>query len=139
MGVHIHVAGLRFIGRFEQQAPVSCAWLRSRLPLQGGVSQARWSGEAAWYPLGTEVRLDPENTLSQPKPGQILLYAGAESEPELLFPYGFCKFAWKGGSLSGNHIITLLEGLDDLRALGESVRFAGTQPFRITEEPSVPR
>ena len=69
--------------------------------------------------------------MSSPKPGQILLYAGADSEPEILFPYGFCKFAWKGGELSGNHVITLVEGLDDLNALGESVQQEGAQPFRI--------
>jgi hypothetical protein len=134
MGVQILIGGLRFIGRFEQQAPVSCAWLRDRLPLEGSLSQARWSGEAAWYPLGTQVRLHPENAIAQPEPGQILLYAGAESEPELLFPYGVCRFAWQGGRLSGNHVITLLEGLDDLRALGKSVQFEGAQPFRITEQ-----
>jgi hypothetical protein len=134
MGVQILVGGLRFVGRFETDAPVSCAWLRERLPLEGVVSQARWSGEAAWYPLGTDVRLHPENAMSQPKPGQILLYAGAESEPELLFPYGVCRFAWRGGSLSGNHIITLLEDLDELHALGKSVQFEGAQPFRISEE-----
>ena len=132
MSVHILVAGFRFVGRFEQAAPVSCAWLRDRLPLQGAMTQARWSGEAAWYPLGIEARLDSENALSQPKPGQILLYAGAASEPELLFPYGVCKFAWKGGSLSGNHVITLLEGLDHLAALGDAVQLKGAQAFRIS-------
>jgi hypothetical protein len=96
------------------------------------MTQARWSGEAAWHPLGIHVRLAPENAMHQPKPGQILLYAGVDSEPELLFPYGFCKFAWRGGSLSGNHVITLTEGLDDLPALGQSVQFEGAQPFRIS-------
>lgn len=134
MGVHILVGGLRFIGRFEREAPVSCAWLRDRLPLQGAVTQARWSGEAAWYPLGIDVRLQPENAMNRPKPGQILLYAGAESEPELLFPYGVCKFAWQGGYLSGNHVITLLEGLEHLRALGDAVQLKGAQALRITEE-----
>jgi hypothetical protein len=101
------------------------------LPLEGALTQARWSGEAAWYPLGTAVQLAPENATNQPSPGQILLYAGAASEPELLFPYGVCKFAWRGGSLSGNHVITLTEGLDELMALGESVQFQGAQPFRL--------
>jgi hypothetical protein len=133
MDIQILVGDLRFTGSFEKEAPISCAWLRDKLPLQGAMRQARWSGEAAWYPLGTEVRLGPENAMSQPKPGQILLYAGAESEPELLFPYGYCKFAWKGGNLSGNHVITLLEGLDDLRTLGESVQSKGAQVFRITQ------
>jgi hypothetical protein len=131
MGVRIVVGSLQFSGRFESNAPLSCGWLQGRLPLAGNLTQARWSGEAAWYPLRTEVRLAAENPMSSPKPGQILLYAGADSEPEILFPYGFCRFAWKGGGLRGNHVITLVEGLDCLSALGEAVQQKGAQPFRM--------
>ena len=132
MGIHIAVGNFQFRGRFESRAPISCEWLQSRLPLEGRLTQARWSGEAAWFPLRTEVHLAAENTMNRPKPGQILLYAGADSEPEILFPYGFCKFAWQGGELSGNHVISLIEGLENLRALGESVQQKGAQPFRIS-------
>jgi hypothetical protein len=132
MGVRIVVGNFEFSGYFEASAPLSCAWLQDRLPLEGRLTQARWSGEAAWYPLRTEVRLGPENAMNSPKPGQILLYAGVDSEPEILFPYGFCKFAWKGGALHGNHVITLVEGLENLRALGESVQQSGAQSFRMT-------
>jgi Protein of unknown function (DUF3830) len=125
MALRIVVGDCQFAGRFEANAPISCRWLRGRLPLEGSLTQARWSGEAAWYPLRTDVRLAAENSLSDPKPGQILLYAGAASEPEILFPYGFCKFAWKGGALSGNHVITLIEGLDRLAALGDSLQQRG--------------
>ena len=134
IGVRILAGDFRFIGRFESNAPISCGWLQDRLPLEGRLTQARWSGEAAWCPLRTKVQLGPENAMNSPKPGQILLYAGADSEPEILFPYGFCKFAWKGGALSGNHVITLLEGLDNLAALGESVQQMGAQPFRIAPD-----
>jgi Protein of unknown function (DUF3830) len=134
MRVHLVVGDLRFIGRFETQAPLSCAWLRGRLPVEGAMRQARWSGEAAWFPLGIDVRLAAENSISRPKPGQILLYAGEASEPELLFPYGECRFAWKGGSLAGNHVITLVEGLTELTALGDAVQFKGARPFRIAED-----
>jgi hypothetical protein len=131
MGLRIVVGNWQFGGLFEARAPISCSWLRERLPLEGSFAQARWSGEAAWYPLRTQVRLAPENSMSNPKPGQILLYAGEASEPEILFPYGLCRFAWKGGALSGNHVITLVEGLDELSALGEAVQQHGAQPFRM--------
>ena len=135
MSLRIVVGNLQFSGRFEAKAPISCGWLRERLPLEGSLTQARWSGEAGGYPLRTEVRLAPENSRSDPEPGQILLYAGVASEPEILFPYGFCRFAWKGGALAGNHVITLVEGLDQLGALGESVQQNGAQPFRIALDP----
>lgn len=134
MVLRIAVGDFQFAGRFEANAPLSCRWLQERLPLEGLLTQARWSGEAAWYPLRTEVRLGAENSTSDPKPGQILLYAGAASEPEILFPYGFCKFAWRGGALWGNHVITLVEGLDRLGALGDSVQQRGAQPFRIASD-----
>jgi Protein of unknown function (DUF3830) len=131
MGVRIEAGKFVFRGRFEAGAPISCSWLRERLPLEGRLTQARWSGEAAWFPLGIELRLELENSTSTPKPGQMLLYGGSASEPEILFPYGFCKFAWKGGTLAGNHVITLVEGLNDLGALGEAVQLHGAQAFRI--------
>src|SRR5580698_3265427 len=134
MGLRIVVGNWQFGGRFEAKAPISCGWLRERLPFEGSFTQARWSGEAAWYPLGTELQLAAENSMSDPKPGQILLYAGAASEPEILFPYGVCRFAWKGGALAGNHVITLVEGLDELSAVGEAVQQQGAQPFRIAED-----
>jgi hypothetical protein len=131
MDLTIVVGVWQFGARFEANAPVSCRWLQERLPLEGALTQARWSGEAAWYPLRTDVRLGAENSVSDPKPGQILLYAGAASEPEILFPYGVCRFAWQGGALAGNHVITLVAGLDGLSALGEAVQQHGAQPFRI--------
>jgi Protein of unknown function (DUF3830) len=128
--VQLVIAGLRFEGTLETAAPVSLAWLLKRLPLEGELRQARWSGEAGWYPLRCNVRLDSENAMSRPQPGQILLYAGAENEPELLIPYGPCAFAYQGGPLSGNHIITLRE-TDSLRALGEALQMKGAQAFRL--------
>lgn len=131
MSLRITVGKFHFAGRFEANAPLSCQWLKEHLPFEGKLTQARWSGEAAWYPLRTQLRLERENALNHPKPGQILLYAGEVSEPEILFPYGFCKFAWQGGPLMGNHVITLLEGLEQLGAVGESVTQFGAQRFRI--------
>ena len=126
--VQLGIAGYRFGGQLEASAPVSLAWLLNHLPLEGALRQARWSGEAGWYPLRTEVRLDRENATSHPRPGQILLYAGTENEPELLVPYGPCVFAYQGGPLSGNHIITLDEP-DRLRAVGEALQLKGAQSF----------
>ena len=131
--IHIDVGELRFTGRWEINAPVSCAWLKSRLPLEGTMLQARWSGEAGWSPLRTELRLDPENATTHPKPGQILLYGGPASEPELLLPYGMCAFAYQGGPLCGNHLVTLEQTPQQLRTLGELLQLKGAQSFRITD------
>jgi hypothetical protein len=129
--LHFAIGAFRFSGRFEAGAPVSSAWLLKQLPYVGVLLQARWSGEAGWSPLRTEVRLEPENAMIHPEPGQVLLYAGAHSQSELLIPYGICGFACKVGPLSGNHVVTLDCGLNELQAIGESLQFKGAQPLRI--------
>ena len=53
MNVEITVGDLRFLARLETDAaPKTCHAFQSMLPLQTQLIQARWSGEAAWIPLG---------------------------------------------------------------------------------------
>lgn len=126
------IGRFRFSGRWEVEAsPRSVAWLADRLPLQGAVLHARWSGEAGWLPLGRAPRLEPENATSHPSPGQLLLYAGRRSEPELLIPYGACAFASKAGMLAGNPVIALDGDLAALRELGEVLLWQGAQPLHL--------
>ena len=97
-GVNITVGELRFTARFEEiAAPRTCAAFRTLLPFEKQLIQARWSGEAAWVPLG-DLRLDlpSENATSHPSRGDILFYPGGASETELLFPYGSARFASQG-------------------------------------------
>jgi hypothetical protein len=130
--IRIDVGVLEFTARWEANAPVSRAWLLNRLPLEGTLLQARWSGEAGWSRLGANLRLEPENATTRPGPGQILLYAGDVSEPELLIPYGACAFAYQGGPLRGNHVVTLDQAPHELRTLGEILQSKGAQSLRIT-------
>jgi hypothetical protein len=130
--IALQIGEWHFTGRLEaDSAPRSVAWLSARLPLEGVAFHARWSGEAAWIPIEQEVALEHENSLSYPHPGQVLLYAGAKSSPELLLPYGFCAFASRAGMLAGNHIITLEYDSPSLNSLGHALLFRGAQPFRL--------
>jgi hypothetical protein len=130
--VQMIVGDLIFLGRLEAQAaPKSVAWLAQSLPLDGTLFHARWSGEAAWMPLGVEPKLDPENAIAYPQPGQLLLYAGGVSEPELLVPYGACAFASRAGALAGNHVITLEGDIAQLRVLGETLQHHGARSLRL--------
>ena len=88
----------------------------------------RWSGESTWIPLGEfEFGVGFENHTSHPAPGQILLYPGGFSETEILLPYGGCLFASIVGQLAGNHFLTVVEGNENLRALGEMTLWEGAQ------------
>jgi uncharacterized protein DUF3830 len=127
--VRIAVGGLRFEARLEtERAPKTCAKFSAMLPLKTRLIQARWSGEAAWIPLGElDLELGYENHTSHPAPGHLLLYPGGISETEILFPYGSTLFASKAGQLAGNHFATIDEGAEDLPELGKLVVWKGAQ------------
>ena len=131
--LRITAGTLVFRARWEE-APRTRDALRKMLPYDGSLLQARWSGEAAWVPMGERaIVLDPENATSHPSPGQLLLYAGTLSETEILVPYGATLFASKMGQLAGNHFATVVDGQEELRELGRRVLREGAQRFRLEE------
>ena len=118
-----------FTGALEREkAPRTVAAFEAILPFHSKIIHVRWSGESAWIPLGDlDIGLDrtPENATSHPAPGQVLWYPGGISETELLFPYGGTMFASIVGQLAGNHFLTIVDGSDQLRPLGEHVLWKG--------------
>jgi len=124
-----------FEARLETElAPKTCAKFATMLPLKSRIIQARWSGEAAWIPMGDRrVGLEYENQTSFPAPGEILWYPGGMSEMEILIPYGATRFASKVGQLAGNHVATILNGRADLQELGRLVLWDGAQDVTIEE------
>jgi hypothetical protein len=119
-------------------APESCAAFAAVLPLTLGLIHARWSGECAWAPLGdTGLRLAPENATRYPRPGEILIYTGEISEPEILVPYGAAAFASKAGPLAGNHVMTVIDQGDVLAAIGEALLWRGALPITFEREAPV--
>jgi len=134
--LRLTVGDFEFGARLEEEkAPNTVAALRGLLPLESKLVQARWSGEAAWVPLGWELELaiGPENATSYPGPGELLLYPGGLSEVEILFPYGATLFASKMGQLAGNHFATIEAGRERLAELGNVVLWDGALDLRIQE------
>ena len=131
--IRIIVGDLTFMARLEQErAPKPVAALLRLLPLSGSLLQARWSGEAAWMPLGSlETGVGAENDTQRPAPGQILLHPIGISETEILVPYGETVFASKAGPLRGNHVMTIVEGVEQLAELGRRVLWEGAQPIHL--------
>jgi hypothetical protein len=120
-------------------APRSCDCLMALLPYSGKVIHARWSGEAVWSPLAgawpADLMLPRENPNRHPAPGEILLFAGEQSEPELLIVYGTSRFACKAGPLEGNPVLTLEDRLDRLTQLGHQILWDGAMTLRIEVTP----
>jgi Protein of unknown function (DUF3830) len=127
--IRIKAARFEFIARFEPElAPQTCAKFWTILPYKQRVIHVRWSGEACWIPLGElDLGLKFENATSYPAPGEIILYPGGISETEILLAYGNVCFSSKAGQLAGNHFLTIVEGTDQLRPLGERVLWQGAQ------------
>lgn len=118
-----------FLARLEETAaPQTCAAFTQILPFRNKIIHARWSGEAAWIPLGDfKLNVGFENHTSHPSRGDILFYPGGYSETEILFPYGSACFASKMGQLAGNHFLTIVEGQAQFPELGRMVLWQGAQ------------
>jgi hypothetical protein len=137
MNVKITVAkDFRFVAEFQEKlAPKTCAAFRKLLPYKQKLVHCRWSGEGCWIPLG-EFKMDVgyENHTSHPAPGEILWYPGGFSETELIFAYGDVMFASKVGQLAGNHFLTVVEGAEQLAAMGQRVLYHGAQDILFESE-----
>jgi len=122
-----------FDARFEtENAPKTCAAFRRLLPYESRFVHVRWSGEGVWIPLGDlHLQVGHENHTSYPAPGQMILFPGGISEPEVLLAYGGVRFSSKVGQLAGNHFITLTSALENLAELGRLTLWEGAQDVRF--------
>jgi hypothetical protein len=126
--IKISAGGFTFIAHPHPEAPDTVAAFMRRLPYRQRLIHVRWSGEACWVPLGEfQLGIGFENHTCHPSVGDILFYPGGYSETELLIAYGACSFASKMGPLAGNHFLTIVEGRENLRALGTQVLWQGAQ------------
>ena len=127
--LHIKAGPYDFEAQTENAlAPNTCARFLRMLPYRQQIIHVRWSGEGCWIPLGElDLGLKYENHTSYPAPGEIIVYPGGISETEILLAYGSVHFASKVGQLAGNHFLTITEGRDQLRPLGETTLWQGAQ------------
>lgn len=133
MRIRITAGGQQFVAETHPDAPRTVAAFARLLPYRQKLIHVRWSGEGCWVPLGDWVLEDAkgvvsfENATSHPAPGDILFYPGGYSETEIIMAYGACCFASKLGQLAGNHFLTIVEGREQLRALGVKTLWEGAQ------------
>jgi hypothetical protein len=131
--VRIQAGAFTFLARLElEAAPKTCKAFVKALPFKSSFVHVRWSGEGVWVPLGDrDFGVGYENHTSFPAPGQMLLYPTGISETELIMAYGGVRFACKMGQLAGNHFLTVIEGQENLAALGKACLWQGAQELTI--------
>lgn len=126
--IRIQAAGHSFIAETHPDAPKTVEAFLTLLPYRQKIIHVRWSGEGCWIPLGEfKLGVGFENHTSHPSVGDILFYPGGYSETEIILAYGSCMFASKLGQLAGNHFLTVVEGKENLRALGVKTLWEGAQ------------
>ncbi|MDO6388393.1 MULTISPECIES: DUF3830 family protein [unclassified Uliginosibacterium] len=128
MKIRITAGGFNFIAEANPAAPLTVAAFEKLLPYTQKLIHVRWSGEGCWIPMGDfDLGVGFENASSHPAPGDILFYPGGYSETEIILAYGACCFSSKLGQLAGNHFLSITEGRENLRALGEKCLWQGAQ------------
>ena len=126
--VRITAGGFVFIAETHPDAPLTVAAFSKLMPYRQKLIHVRWSGEGCWVPLGDfELGVGFENHTSHPSRGDVLFYPGGYSETEIILAYGPCSFASRMGPLAGNHFLSIVEGLEQLQALGRKVLWEGAQ------------
>jgi hypothetical protein len=133
--LRLTIGDFTFIAELHvEEAPETCGAILAALPVEGRVIQARWSGEAVWFPMDDfGIEAPQENATIHPSQGDLLYYPGGISEKEMLIPYGSSIFGSKVGHLRGNHFATIVEGADGLREMGEKTLWEGAQRIVIGE------
>jgi len=122
----------------RDEAPESVERLESLLPLEDTVKHVRWSGYAIFVedPGGADADLTDlprENAFVCPSRGDVLLYPGYESVPELLVACGSTSFASPVGDLAGNHVATIDASRTELSDLEVDVLENGTKEITVRE------
>lgn len=129
----VRIGTMSFTATLEtERAPQTTAAFLARLPFEGQLIQARWSGEAGWVPLADyDLGVSSENATSNPAPGQVLWHPPGLSEAELLVPYGTTRFSSRVGQLKGNHFLTIVDDGGGLAEVGRRLLREGAQTIRF--------
>ena len=133
----VRIGPMSFTAKFEsERAPRTSAAFQARLPFEGQLVQARWSGEAGWVPLADyDLGVALENATSYPATGQVLWHPPGLSEAELLVPYGNTRFSSRVGQLAGSHFLTIVDEHGGLAEVGRRLLHEGAQTicFELTD------
>lgn len=126
-----------FIARLEEEKnPETCKWLLGKLPWTVEMIHVSWSGNACFAPIGEQAFDVPyENPIRIPSKGEIIIYPGnirhLQYGGEFFMAWGPCSIATQNGNLMGNHVLTIIEGMENIEEYGRMVHFKGAQSMTV--------
>lgn len=126
-----------FIARLEEEkSPKTCEWLLKLLPWKADMIHVSWSGSACFVRLGDLAHNVPwESPIRIPSKGEIIVYPGnienLQMGGEFFLSWGPCSIATQLGHLMGNHVLTVIEGNENLETFGRRVHVEGAQPITV--------
>ena len=102
--------------------------------MSGKLYHAKWSGFGIWMPLPNKLNYPTIGDFAHHcKPGDILMYDGKESEPELFIAYNVAAFSSVCGPLSAFIIGNLHNHIAEINNIGKSILETGAKPCTLTK------
>ncbi len=135
--VRLTSAGYTFIARLEEEkSPKTCEWLMKLMPWTVRMRHVSWSGSACFARLGDLAWEVPyESPIHIPSKGEIIVYPGnipsLQMGGEFFLAWGPAAIHTQNGRLSGNLVLTVIEGGDKLAEYGEVVHLKGEQEMLV--------
>jgi hypothetical protein len=113
---------------YDAKAPKACAVMRERLPLEGEIVHAMWSGPLCLVnDLNRDVPL--ENPTKFLAPGDVIYHP---VHHEIGFAYGTTQFREPTGSVYVSFIGRIADDLTPLVAIGENLQRSGAVPVVLS-------
>ncbi len=113
---------------FDEQAPVICANLWNALPLEGPVTNTKWSGDMLRLWVEIPEPQERENMSQLQNPGDIIFLHKWNG---LRFVYGQARMQGPSGAHPTPLVGRMLGGVEDLAAFGKRVEWEGARPMRL--------
>ena len=127
--VEIKSGEFRFVGKLVDRgsARKTCRVFENMLPLKSQFIHVRWSGEGVWIPYGRSADgsglRKPYVSSCQRERCSCTSRRHQRDGNHHVLPARMS--ASQHGQLSGNHFLTIIEGLDDLYDFGRKVLYDG--------------
>ncbi len=113
---------------FDDQAPVICGNIWNALPLEGPVTNTKWSGDMLRLWVEIPEPVERENLSQLQNPGDILFLHKWNG---LRFVYGQARMQGPSGASPTPLVGRMLGGVEDLAALGKRVEWEGAVRLRV--------